>query len=498
MTIRDKKVWLLDIEALDGQGTPTILRYSNDEYEGDEFYDVRLKQPGLYQEGLFSGNVFPSSRSSFGVSQIINNDGALDDLVNYAIDGRNVTLSFYDGTSVIEAFKGVSQRFEFGNRYVSLRLRNPIDVLNISRDFNEYTGDNIPPNGLEGTEDTIKGNPKPRLYGEGRNIEPVLVNEQKLIYQVSDINATILKVYDSGNELENYGNYASLSDLENTPVNPDEWDGWLPPKGTYKSYQGFVRLGVQPSGTLSVDADGPQTLLGDVTSSIVTESGKSVSMGVTELNSLGNCRKFAVSEETYADMLDSLVQSAGAYWRILSSGDVEIGFLPIPNELNAVFAIEDYMTLNISRSGNGAGNNGLPVYRIEIKADRIESTQDNFVGVVGESFKQRLSQQYRKASAQDNSVRQRHILSEEFSVTSDLSSLTSAQTVANRLLEIVGVRRDTVEVEIALSKEVVDLPLLSTVMLNTTRLGYSDGRAMLVVQKTYNPVKNKLSLTLFG
>ena len=498
MTIRDKKVWLLDIEALDGQGTPTTLRYSNDEYEGDEFYDVRLKQPGLYQEGLFSGGVFPSSRSSFGVSQIINNDGALDDLVNYAIDGRNVTLSFYDGTNVIEAFKGVAQRFEFGERYISLRLRNPIDALNIARDFNEYAGDNVAPNGLEGTEDTIKGNPKPRLYGEARNVQPVLVNEQKLIYQVSDIDATILKVYDSGNELENAGTYASLSDLENTPVDPNEWDEWLPPQGSFKSYQGYIRLGVQPSGTLSVDADGPQTLLGDVTSSIITEAGRSVSMGVSELNSLGNCRKIAVAEETYANMLDSLVQSAGAYWRILSSGDIEIGLLPIPNESNAVFDIEDYMTLSISRSGNGAGDNGLPVYRVEIEADRIESTQDNFVGVVSESFKQRLSNQYRKASAQDLSVRQRHILSEEFNVTSDLSSLSSAQTVANNLLSIMSARRDTVEVDLALSKEIVDLPLLSTVMLNTTSLGYSNGRAMLVVQKTYNPVKNKMSLTLFG
>lgn len=493
-----ERVWLLDIEALDGQGSPTILRYSNAEYSGENYYEPRLKQPGLFQEGLFSNNILPAQRSSVGVSKLINVDGFLNFLVDYAIDGRSITLSFFDGETVQEAFTGTCERFDFSRTEVSVVMRAPSDILNVSRNFTEYLGTNIAPDGLEGTENDLKGNPKPRLYGEGRNITPILVNSQKLIYQVSDINCTILSVRDNGVELEFDGTYNSLTELETLPPDENDWEDWMPPAGTYRRYEGYVRLGVEPSGQLTVDADGPNTLLGDVFEYVSNEAGVVLSSGKAELNTFGNCRLLATQEENYIQLLDRLALSAGCYWRRRSDGDLEVGLVPTPDENNISLFIEDYMIIDMNRSASGGGSNGLPIYRVEVQADRIESVQKDLSGSADAELRARVASQYRKANAQDLSVQSRHPLSTEFTLSSDLSSLSSAQNVADNILSLLSPRRDVVSVQINLSRDNLSLPLLSTVRLQTIRLGYDNGRDMLVVEKTFNPVKNKLSLLLWG
>ncbi|WP_328716773.1 hypothetical protein VO226_16100 [Halomonas elongata] len=62
-----------------------------------------------------------------------------------------------------------------------------------------YDGSNVLPDGLEGTEDDIAGEPKPQVWGEVRNATPVQVNTSKLIYQVSSLSdCTVTAVYDKG------------------------------------------------------------------------------------------------------------------------------------------------------------------------------------------------------------------------------------------------------------------------------------------------------------
>ena len=487
--------WIMDIEALDGQGTPVVLRYSDGEVISEYFYEPRLKQPGIFQEGLFSNNILPSERSSFGVTQLINSDGFLNNLVEYAIDGRRVTLSLFENGNTTELFTGIAQRFEFDRNLVNLRLRDPVEVLNIRRNFNTYAGDNILPDGLEGTQQDLKGNPKPRLYGEVEQFTPTLVNSAKLIYQISDQNCVVTDVFDSGNPLGFDGEYNSLVELETIPPNQEDWDAWIPPAGTYRRYQGYIRLGTEPVGRLTVNASTNNATLSEVFTKIADEAGVGMS-SLGGLNATGNVRLIATQEETYTSMLDRLAASAGSYWRRLPDGNIEAGLIPTPS--TPTFTIYDYMILSISRSANGAGGNGIPVYRVDVNADRIETVQDDLAGNVSESFKARVSKQWRNENRESSTTLARHPLSEQFTINSDLSSLSDAADVAQRVLDIMSVRRDSVDVTINLSTDTASLPLLSTVRLETSRLGYSQGRDMLVVQKTYNPVKNRVSLKLFG
>lgn len=481
------RLWLLDVGALDDQGSPTTLRFSNGEWMGEEYYEPRLKQAGLFTEGLFSGGILPSSRSSFGITQIINNDGALDYLVDYAFDGREVRLDFFDGTTRKNAFIGSVQRAQYSRNMFELRLRSPSEPFSVRREFETYAGDNTPPDGLEGNEDGIKGTPKPRLYGEVRNFNPVLVNEQKLIYQVSDLSDCIIEdVYDEGFTITKGSDYNSLIELESVQPNAGEW----------RSFEGYFRLGSALVGQVTVDAGTSDNRLGEVFEKIVNEVGYSLTECKDELNAFGNVRMIATDRETYISMLDQLAQSAGAYWRVTPEGYVEAGLIPTPS--SPITSIEQYSITNISRSSSGAGRNGVPIWRVEVEADRIEELQQDVAGAVAEERVARLSKRFRKSFAEDVSVKERHRLSEVWELESSLSSLTNASTVADNILNLLSVRRDDVSVDISIDSDALDVPLLSTVTLTTTRLGYSEGRDMLVVGKTFNPVKNTITFSLWG
>ena len=315
------------------------------------------------------------------------------------------------------------------------------------------------------------------------------------IYQISDQNCVVTDVFDSGNPLGFDGEYNSLVELETIPPNQEDWDAWTPPAGTYRRYQGYIRLGTEPVGRLTVNASTNNATLSEVFTKIADEAGVGMS-SLGGLNATGNVRLIATQEETYTSMLDRLAASAGSYWRRLPDGNIEAGLIPTPS--TPTFTIYDYMILSISRSANGAGGNGIPVYRVDVNADRIETVQDDLAGNVSESFKARVSKQWRNENRESSTTLARHPLSEQFTINSDLSSLSDAADVAQRVLDIMSVRRDSVDVTINLSTDTASLPLLSTVRLETSRLGYSQGRDMLVVQKTYNPVKNRVSLKLFG
>ena len=104
----------------------------------------------------------------------------------------------------------------------------------------QYLGNNVLPNGLEGTADDIKGKTKPKVYGKVFNIEPMMVNTSKLIYQASDSDVyDIPNVYDKGAALTRGSDYAdSAAMLATAPsqgstrlVHPRGTSGWVrPPK----------------------------------------------------------------------------------------------------------------------------------------------------------------------------------------------------------------------------------------------------------------------------
>ncbi|UYV20909.1 hypothetical protein K1Y77_17255 (plasmid) [Halomonas qaidamensis] len=493
-------IWLLRIDdALDDAGATVTLRFASGEYRDPDGYGWRvgIQQAGLYRAGLFAGDIIRNaSRSGYGETTLINVDGRFDYLADVAMDGRVAVLSLATDDGVEEAWRGTVSRVGFERGIVSITLRDPIELLQLPHPNTRYAGTNVAPDGLEGTDDDIGGTVKPRLYGQTRNAAPVLVNEQKLIYQISDIDCTVIAVYDNGVRLDFAGTYDSAEDLENEGPLPGFWEDWQPPRGKWRRYQGYIRLGTPPSGQLTVAANGAQQLAGDVMAAIASDAGQTLhSDDVATLNALGQLRMLVTDETSTADLLDRIAVSVGGYWRIDATGTIRAGVIEPPTA--PVLTLRKHQILQITREATGAGDNGLPVGAVVVEADPIEVTQTDLAGAVTEGRRARLEKAVREAVATSTATQARHPLAGELRISSRLATRAEGKAVADRVLALTSVRRDSVTVEARVTSA-AGLRIGKGLRLETPRLGYSAGRNFLIVGREIDASNNRLTLTLWG
>ncbi len=462
-------IWLLRIDdALDGAGAAVTLRFASGEYRDPSGHGWRvgIQQAGLYRAGLFAGDIIRNaSRSGYGETTLVNVDGRFDYLADVAMDGRVAVLSLATDSGIEEAWRGTVARVGFERGIVSITLRDPIEV-------------------------------KPRLYGQTRNAAPVLVNEQKLIYQISDIDCTVIAVYDNGVRLDFAGTYDSAEDLENEGPLPGFWEDWQPPRGKWRRYQGYIRLGVPPSGQLTVAANSAQQLAGDVMAAIASDAGQTLhSDDVAALNALGRLRMLVTDETSTADLLDRIAVSVGGYWRIDATGVIRAGVIEPPTA--PALTLRKHQILQITREATGAGDNGLPVGSVVVEADPIEVTQTDLAGAVTEGRRARLEKAVREAVATSSATQARHPLAGELRISSRLATRAEGKAVADRVLALTSVRRDSVTVEARVTSA-AGLRIGKGLRLETPRLGYSAGRNFLIVGREIDASNNRLTLTLWG
>ncbi|ATH77804.1 hypothetical protein CLM76_09450 [Vreelandella venusta] len=481
--------WRLQVDALGPDDQPVTLRFCTPGYRDSApvRWRARIQQPGLFAAGLYAGQLISVPRAGYGETTLINNDGALNELVDYAMDGRRALLELVSNGTATTVLDGTVGRVSFQRSVVSIRLRDPAEPLQQPHPNNRYAGDNVLPEGLEGTDDDLGGNVKPRLYGQVRNanIGRFAVNTARLVYQVSDQPATVLAVFDNGVALDNGGAYSSLAQLHSDP----------PEEGEYRSYQGYVRLGVPPVGELTCDADAPLTAAGDVVAQIAEEAGVTVD-SVGALNSRGAVRLWVTEEARTADLIDRLVASCAGYWRLTRTGTLEAGLLA-PPATTPVLTLRDHAIITIEREAAGAGDNGLPVGRVTWQADRIETVQTELTDRVPTERRARLASPTRDAVAVDAATLERHPLAAAVTVASDLASRSHAATVANDVLALLSPRRDRVSV-IARARQAAGLLVNQTVRIETPRLGYTSGRNLLIVGREVDASKERVTLTLWG
>lgn len=203
--------WFFTIDALDGDEDPQTLRFSDAGYIDDadppQYHDARIKSPVLINISCNDGGVLSMfSSQSVGDIELANADGGLDFIADYAVDGRAAVLSFIDDTdTVTEYFRGTVSYLSEQDGAITVHLKSLQESLADNFQMDTYAGDNVLPAGLEGTDDDIADNVKPKLYGDCRNIPAVQVNTSLLISQASSLdNARITAVYDEGVRLINY------------------------------------------------------------------------------------------------------------------------------------------------------------------------------------------------------------------------------------------------------------------------------------------------------
>jgi hypothetical protein len=168
---------------------------------------IALEQPTVSKRSAFAPRRI-AGRSTVAIGEVIinNRHGLLDHLRFFGWDGRAITISYLMAgedyaTAAVPFLDATMERATFGQDTISVALRDWSRALDRPLQAKRYAGDNVPPDGLEGGTE-LAGRPKPITLGAPRLVEPVLVNAQKLIYQVhDDVLADIAAVYDQGVDL---------------------------------------------------------------------------------------------------------------------------------------------------------------------------------------------------------------------------------------------------------------------------------------------------------
>ena len=216
-------LFLAEIPCWNGSAETTLKYASGLGYmNGADWYAPRIENPATYAVSINAGGL---ASGSYGELTLVNIDGALDALADYAVDGRFLTLKYGDEAAAYGTFITVlvamMESISLERERVSIRLRDPARQLDKPITARTYAGTG----GLAG-DATLKDTPKPVVMGEALMIKPVLNDAARLIYQVHDgyVDSISCVLNKAGQALTNGGDFASEAALlEATNLLPTGW-----------------------------------------------------------------------------------------------------------------------------------------------------------------------------------------------------------------------------------------------------------------------------------
>lgn len=509
------RIYDVAIEAYDPALPGVVtLRYATESYvtgaddtPAHTWVDGRIQQPANFQRSCFDGGkTFGASRVGAGELILVNADGALDALIDFGFDGRAITLRRGEvgpGSAGVPSWttilRGTMQSAEIGWRLVSLRLRDRQAELDRPLQGNRYAGSNVLPAGVEGVAEDLAGKPKPWGWGRVFNISPPCVNTSRLIYQVHDgAVASIDAVYDRAAPLTAGAAYANQADMEANAPAAGYFQVW--------AAGGMFRLGGAPAGQVTADAtigaNAAARTAAQTWATILAKAGLSAgdwdAGDVTALDAATAAEVGVWYGEEVRTLaaLDEVANAVGAWWGPDRFGVFRLARIEAP----AGTPVATLTTLEVRRLDRHAAGSGVPAWRLGLGYRKFWATQDSdLAGSVGAARRGELRAAFRKVSAEDATVRTKHLLAAEQEFETVLVETADAQDEVDRRLGLYGVRRDLFEARVTLDADlaaVLDLGVV--VRLQVPRFGLADGKLLLVVGVRPDLRAEILDLTLWG
>lgn len=474
--------------------TGDLLRsyYSSDgfvsgaaDYPQHTYYEGRVRTAltftrALYSEGRIGGRSIPGA----GVLSLANGDGGLDWLASVAIDGRTcrVLLGGEDFTrsefGVI--FDGTMAGLDFGPSTVDIRLRDWQEYLSRPLLAGTFLGTGT----WEGVAG-MAGQPKPRVYGLARNIEPVLIDAANLRYLYHDGSVggtrTLNAVYDKGVALTAGVGYTNTA-----------------------ASGGFVLLAA-PAGTITCDVTGPNLTAGAIAEEIATTAGGLVAgdldaVAVAAFKTLvpATVGFYSSNQVNCDDVLDEIMGAVGSYWGFGRDGLMDMGRMDAP-DVSAVAELTATEILSFERLSTR-----LPVWSLTLSYRRnwhpfsLTDLASQFQpGGVSAASAAAFTDEWKSlAPATDTAVSAVYLLAESSEFQSLLDDSTAAGAERDRLFALDKVARDVYRVVAKVQPFARELG--ETVTLTLTRYGLSGGKNFKIISMTEDSASNRVELEVWG
>ncbi|RQR81464.1 MULTISPECIES: hypothetical protein [unclassified Burkholderia] len=454
------------------------------------FEPVIKSAPSLERVLFDQAGTYGATKVTAGNVLLVNEGGALDYLLtDYAFDGRRFSVRMGDVdqpfASWLIVMTGTLSDMAAQDTSVALVIQDRLADLAII-EWPTYAGNNVAPNGLEGTANDLKDQAKPRLYGVALNVTPKAVNTSKLIYQVSDQACAITAVYDNGAALTRGADYASTDDMQAT----------APAAGQFRCIGGYLRLGSAPAGTVACDAAGPMTRAADLLVAIARDAGVPeadiVQADVDALNALAPAAVgvWADSTQTPQSLMDFVAGSIGAWYGFDRLSRLRMGRVDAPAGVPAAeWGREVQETVQPSSAG-------VPAWSVSISYARNYTVQSNVAGAAGVERAAWLAQEYRTAKATSDSTKVAWPHAQTLTFETGLVDAVAAQAEAQRRLDLYKVRRMTLDADVPVT-ELGAVDLGDIVGLDTPRYRLAD-RLLCVIGINSGFASGKAALVLWG
>lgn len=452
-------------------------------------YEPRVINPGNFQrQTLRPGSFEGQSTVGYGVVIINNADGALDTLKDYGFDGQTLVIRYGPDEGSYPAdypiiFKGTTESAFFSFTRVTLRIRDrKAEIYDKQIQTESYLGNNVAPDGVEGTAADIKGEYKPLLYGRVYNITPPMVNTSKLIYQIADNQIlSIDAIYDKGNEITFGAAQPSLAALLSSAPSPGFYNEYIGPEGA------FFRLGTRSTGLITADATQGALVAnrypGAIIRSIFMERA-GLTPGV-DFSGDGDMNTSCPYEcgvwvdtgsHTIGEVIEEVLRGISGFCVPDALGVFTLGV----NEAPSGVPVKEFGTWNALQDSS-VSVDGVPHWKVEVSygLNYTVQNEDELAGAVSDERRIWLNRDYRKAVAENSAIKNKHSLSKPYEIESRILAAGDASTEASRQLSIVSNTILVVQLRMSVS-EALGVDIGDTISVKLNRFGWNSGKLFRV------------------
>lgn len=279
---------------------------------------------------------------------------------------------------------------------------------------------------------------------------------------------------------------------------------------------GYFRLGAPPFGLITADvtvgSSAASRTTGQLFATIMTLAGKSSGSAagnysgadVTALDTANSSviGDYQDQEDTFADALDRVAASGGAWWGVDKDGVYRIQQFTAPSGSPVATITANDLHSPLARVvPQNDESHGLPTWRTIVRYQKNYAVQDSgLAGVVTDARRGFLVKEWRESIVEDTAVKTAHLLAVETIVETLLSVAADAATEATRLQTLRGVLRHVYDCVVPIKNEVQDfstVDLGQVVTLQHPRYGLSAGVLCKVIGVMPNARQNRVTLRVW-
>jgi len=511
-------VFLVEMAVgIDAAGTQAAFRFATDGYTGNN-----KSWPGAIVDAISirreaRGAPGGSGRVIFSDLVLANADGWLDEFADYAFDGRQIigytvpstSSDFSERQTIFDAAMGP---ISFDDLEIRIPIIDRMAMLEQDIVTATYAGDNVLPNGLEGTASDIGGKVKPFVFGLVRNASPPFVNTSRLIWQFSaSEDADVTAVYEGGIALTRGADYADEADMMANAPSAGEYRVW--PRASQDG--GYFRLGSTPAHAITADIDAggadqtPARALDVLASRVPRIATDIATADVTALST-------ALPEPVGFWRTEPL-QTVTAMTRIASGCNIWFGFdalgelrmgewgAPVGSPV-ATFIIAgpdaplDATTYDLGAfSVEPSRREDIPTWKVTVLHDRNHTVQQGLATAITSDRRAEVEQEWRREVDEDAAALTMHINAQTVEIESAYATAAGASTAASDILAARKVRRFRLRIETEDERGLLQTVYIgSEVELKISRFGFDAGRGFRVRAIETEAASSRVKLELWG